>query len=328
MDVDLEPRKLGSSDMLVGRIVLGTMTFGEQVDEGEAGEIVHAARAAGATLFDTANSYCEGRSEEILGRIVAPFREEIQIATKVGSYRSGIPKGQPRLDRESILRECRASLRRLRTDYIDLYYLHMPDPMTDIEESFTALDELVRAGEIRNVAMSNYAAWQMTDAIHLARAEGWVTPVATQPMYNLIARRLEDELSPMTRHFGLSNLVYNPIAGGLLTGKYRKDGDLDPNTRFGMRRMYRDRYWNDAQFDAIEQLVGIADQAGITIIELAFRWLLMREEVTGIILGVSSLAQLRSNLQAASGPVLDEATLAACDGAWEELRGAAPAYSR
>lgn len=328
MDVDIDPRPLGTTDLRIGRLVLGTMTFGEQVDEDEATRIVELARESGVTMFDTANSYCEGRSEEILGRIVAPFRDEVQIATKVGSYRSGVPKGQPRLDRASILRECGESLRRLGTDRIDLYYLHMPDPMTDIEESLGALDELVRAGDVRHVAMSNYAAWQMTDAIHLARERGWSAPVATQPMYNLIARRLEDELSPMTGHFGLSNIVYNPVAGGLLTGKHRKDVDPDPSTRFGMRRMYRDRYWNDAQFDAVERLSGVADRAGLTIIELALRWLLMRAEVTGIILGVSGLEQLRGNVRAASGPVLDEATLAACDEVWEDLRGAAPAYSR
>jgi aryl-alcohol dehydrogenase-like predicted oxidoreductase len=328
LDIDLRPRQLGGSDMHVGRIVLGTMTFGEQVSEDVAIEIVRTAREGGVTLFDTANSYCEGRSEEILGRVVAPFRDEVQIATKVGSYRSGVPKGKPRLDRHSILRECKESLQRLRTDRIDLYYLHMPDPLTDIEETLGALDELVTAGHVRSVAMSNYAAWQMTDAIHLARERGWVAPIATQPMYNLIARRLEDELAPMTRHFGLSNLVYNPIAGGLLTGKHAKGSDPDPSTRFGMRRMYRDRYWNDSQFDAIEQLAGVAEQAGIGLIELAFRWLLMRDEVTGVILGVSSLEQLKDNLRAASGPVLDEATLLACDQVWDDLRGAAPAYSR
>lgn len=324
--IDLSPRRVG--DLQVGRLVLGTMTFGDQLDEAGSAATVHRARELGITMFDTANGYCDGRSEEILGRIIAPFRDEVQVATKLGATTAERPHGTPRIDAASIERELEGSLRRLGLDHVDLYYLHMPDHVTPIEESLEAMHRLVSAGKIRHVAMSNHAAWQMTEAVYVARHLGFTPPVAGQPLYNLLARRIEDEYSPATAHLGIADLVYNPLAGGLLTGKHRGAERPDGATRFGQRQMYRDRYWNEAQHAAVERLGRIADAAGISLIALALRWLLMRTEVTGIILGVSSLAQLDSNVAAADGPVLDAATLTACDEVWDTLRGAAPAASR
>jgi aryl-alcohol dehydrogenase-like predicted oxidoreductase len=324
--IDLSPRPVG--DLLVGRLVLGTMTFGEQLDEAASAAVIHRARELGVTMLDTANGYCDGRSEEIVGRVVAPFRDEVQIATKVGAATVERPAGTPRIDAASIERELEGSLRRLGTDHVDLYYLHMPDHVTPIEESLEAMDRAVRTGKVRNVAMSNHPAWAMAEAVHVARANGWAPPVAGQPLYNLLARRLEDEYAACSAHHGIADLVYNPLAGGLLTGKHRGAAAPDATTRFGMRQMYRDRYWNEAQHAAVERLGEVADAAGVTIIALALRWLLMRSEVTGIILGVSSLAQLEANVDAADGPQLDAATLEACDEVWDTLRGAAPPASR
>lgn len=324
--IDLAPRPVG--DLSAGRLVLGTMTFGEQLDEAGAAEVIHRARELGVTMLDTANGYCDGRSEEIVGRVVAPFRDEVQIATKVGAATADRPAGTPRIDAASIERELEGSLRRLGTDHVDLYYLHMPDHVTPIEESLAALDRLVRAGKVRHVAMSNHAAWAMAEAVHVARANGHAAPVAGQPLYNLLARRLEDEYAACSAHHGIADLIYNPLAGGLLTGKHRGAAAPDGATRFGQRQMYRDRYWNDAQHAAVERLAEVADAAGITLIALALRWLLMRDEVTGMILGVSSLAQLEANVAAADGPLLDAATLEACDEVWDTLRGAAPPASR
>jgi aryl-alcohol dehydrogenase-like predicted oxidoreductase len=324
--IDLSPRPIG--DLRVGRLVLGTMTFGEQLDEAASATVIHRARELGVTMLDTANGYCGGLSEEIVGRVVAPFRDEVQIATKVGAATAERPAGTPRIDAASIERELEGSLRRLGTDHVDLYYLHMPDHVTPIEESLAAMDRAVRAGKVRNVAMSNHPAWAMAEAVHVARANGWAPPVVGQPLYNLLARRLEDEYAECSAHHGIADLVYNPLAGGLLTGKHRGSTTPDATTRFGMRQMYRDRYWNRAQHVAIERLGEVADAAGITLIALALRWLLMRDEVTGIILGVSSLAQLEANVDAAGGPLLDAATLEACDEVWDTLRGAAPPASR
>ena len=323
--VDLAPRTVGG--MEVGRFVLGTMTFGEQLDEAGSAAVIHRALERGVTMLDTANGYCDGRSEEIVGRVVAPFRDEVRIATKVGAMTAERPAGTPRIDAASIERELEGSLRRLGTDHVDLYYLHMPDHVTPIEESLAAMDRLVRAGKVRHVAMSNHAAWAMAGAVHVARANGWAAPVAGQPLYNLLARRIEDEYAACSAHHGIADLVYNPLAGGLLTGKHRDTAPPEDGTRF-TRQMYRDRYWNSAQHGAVARLGEVADAAGITLIALALRWLLMRSEVTGVILGVSSLAQLDANLDAADGPLLDAATLTACDEVWDTLRGAAPPASR
>lgn len=323
---DLAPRRVG--DLEVGRFVLGTMTFGEQLDEAGSAAVIHRARELGVTMLDTANGYCDGRSEEIVGRVVAPFRDEVQIATKLGAATAERPAGTPRIDAASIERELEGSLRRLGMDHVDLYYLHMPDHVTPIEESLAATDRLVRAGKVRHVAMSNHAGWMMAEAVHVARAGGLAAPVAGQPMYNLLARRIEEEYAPATAHHGIADLIYNPLAGGLLTGKHRGASAPDAATRFGQRQMYRDRYWNDAQHAAVERLGRIADDAGISLIALALRWLLQRPEVTGIILGVSSLAHLEDNVAAADGPLLEATTLAACDEVWDTLRGAAPAANR
>jgi aryl-alcohol dehydrogenase-like predicted oxidoreductase len=312
---------------MFGPVVLGTMTFGTQLDERGSAEVVHAARELGVTMFDCANSYGGGRSEEILGRIVRPFRDEVQVVTKVGGRRSVDGDG-PRLDRDSILRGCDASLERLGVDHIDLYYLHMPDERTPIAETLAACQELVDAGKIRHLGLSNYAAWQITDATHLADASGWPLVRALQPMYNLLARRLEEEYVACTEHLDVSNLVYNPLAGGLLTGKHRYEAGPEEGTRFTRRTNYMERYWQRELFEAVAALDDIARAAGMTLIELSLRWLLSRPHVDGVLLGVSSLEHVRSNVAALDGPAPDADTLARVDEVWAGLRGAAPGYHR
>ncbi len=314
-----------------GRLVLGTMTFGGQLDEEAARTVAHRARDLGIMMFDTANRYAGGRSEEILGRIVAPFRDEVRLATKVGSAGpagTGAPEGGARIDAASIRREIDGSLSRLGVDHVDLYYLHMPDGVTPLEESLGAMHDLVTAGKVREVGISNHAAWQVVEAHHLALREGLTVPTVGQPMYNLLARRIEDEYLPASRHLGLANLVYNPLAGGLLTGKHRGAAAPAAGTRFAERTTYRDRYWSMQLHAAVDRLAAVAAEAGVPLIALALRWLLMRDDVTGIILGVSAVKQLEECVAAADGPPLDAATLAACDEVWLDLRGAAPAYNR
>jgi aryl-alcohol dehydrogenase-like predicted oxidoreductase len=326
--IDLAPRAVPGTDLRIGRAVLGTMTFGDQVDADQAEQLVHRARDLGVTMFDTANVYNDGCSEQILGRILAPFRDEVQIATKVGVPPSSAAPDAPRLDRGSVRRECEASLRRLGVDHVDLYYLHTPDPRTPMPETLAACAELVAEGKVRHLAISNHAAWQITDAVHLADANGWPRVRASQPMYNLLARRIEDEYAACSQHLQLADLVYNPLAGGLLTGKHRFDAAPAEGTRFDRRRQYRDRYWNEDQFTAVERLSAIAADAGVTLVELAVRWLLSRPLVDGVIFGVSSLEHLESNLAAAHGPAPDADTCARIDEVWDLLRGAAPRYNR
>ncbi len=315
------PARLGSDGPTLGRVALGTMTFGTQVDEPTAQRMVERCLDAGVTMFDTANTYTGGRSEELLGRIVAPIRQEVLLASKVGGQSGDRP-----LSADTIRREVDASLRRLGTDYLDLYYLHRPDPSTPLEETLPALQELVASGKVRFLGLSNYAAWQVGELLHLA-GDG-PAPRVSQPMYNLLARRIEEEYVAFSSHHGLVNIVYNPLAGGLLTGKHRADEPPPPGTRFRSSN-YRNRYWNEQQFRAVSELSAIAASTGCSLVELALGWLRSRPVVTTILLGASRFEHLDENLRAAvAGPSPDVDTCRRVDEVWAQLRGIAPAYNR
>lgn len=322
-----EPRTLAGTHLRASRVVFGAMTFGSQVDEAEAARMVDRCRQAGVTTFDTSNNYNEGRSEEILGRLVRPFRDGVLICTKAGS-----PSGQSDpelagLSRRGIVRSVDQSLQRLGTDYIDVFYLHCPDPRTPIEETLEALSEIKRLGKVRAVGQSNYAAWQIMEMKWLAEREGWPPPLISQPMFNLLARRLEDEYAACSQQLGLSNIVYNPLAGGLLTGKHQLSARPADGTRFS-RQNYRDRYWSPELFGAVDELASVAADAGLTLIQLAFRWLLAQPIVDCVLLGASSLQQLDMNLDAIDGAGPDAETMRRCDDVWRRLRGPAPQYNR
>ncbi|WP_199700927.1 aldo/keto reductase [Jiangella rhizosphaerae] len=322
-----DPQEEQLMPLTIGRVVLGTMTFGAQVDERGAAEMVRVARDAGVTMFDTSNNYAGGAAEEILGRAVKPFRDDVLLATKGGSHVEQADESLKGLGRAALTKAVDASLRRLGTDRIDVYYLHRPDYATPVEETLATLADLVAAGKIRHVGQSNFAAWQITELLLLARAHGWPEPLISQPMYNLVGRRIEAEYAACAQHFGLTNIVYNPLAGGLLTGKHRIDRQPEPGTRFS-REIYRDRYWNGPLFDAVERLATIAGAAGITLVELALRWVAHRPLTSAVLLGASRLEQLEANLRAIGGGPLDAATVAACDEVWADVGGAAPLYNR
>jgi len=294
-------------------IGLGTMTFGKQADEAEARRIVDAALEAGITHFDTANVYNAGVSEEILGRLLRG-RPGVTIASKVGS-RTSDPKNEC-LRRDHILTSCDASLRRLGLDRIDLYYLHQPDPGTPVEETLSAMETLVKAGKIARVGASNYAAWQLMQMLE--------TVSVVQPMYNLLARDVEREFLPMCRTFDLDVLVYNPLAGGLLTGKHRP-GEPAKGTRFDDNALYQGRYWNDAMFRAVAELQEVARAAGRPLLHLALQWL--KAQRVGILLGATRAEQLRESAAALRGD-LEPADLKACDEVYARLQGPIPKYNR
>jgi aryl-alcohol dehydrogenase-like predicted oxidoreductase len=316
------------TDLEFGRVALGAMTFGGQVDEPEAARMVHTCREAGVTMFDTSNNYAGGASEEILGRIVRPFRDEVLVCTKGGSPVDQADGSLAGLSRSALHKAVDGSLRRLGLDHIDVYYMHRPDWGTPIEESLAALDDVVRAGKVRYVAQANFAAWQVTEMHFLARARSWAPVRLGQQMYNLLARRVEAEYAACAEHFGWSTLAYNPLAGGLLTGKHRRPGDEPTAGSRFTKGMYRDRYWNPVQFEAVERLRGVAELAGLSLVELALRWVLARPLVSGILLGASSHEQLVADLDAVDGPPLDQDTLDACDEVWDGVGGVAPAYNR
>ena len=310
----------------VSRICFGTMTFGGQTDAEAARRMIDLCAGAGINFLDTANVYNAGASEEMLGRLLEGRRQDFIIASKVRN-KMGDGVDMAGLSRGAIFRAIDDSLRRLKTDYVDLYYLHLPDYAVDIEESLDAMNELVKQGKVRCLASSNYSGWQVVEMHWMAERKGYQAPYVGQPMYNLIARGIEQEYLPMSKRFGISNVVYNPLAGGLLTGKQRRDAPL-PGTRFDNNRMYLDRYWHQADFDAVDQLQRIAAAAGRSLVSLALNWIYHHTPVECIILGASRVDHLHENLKVLSDGPLGPETLQGCDKVWDALRGPTPKYNR
>ena len=323
----MEFRNLPKTGLRVSRLAFGTMTFGAQTDEATAQRIMDCCLDAGINFIDTANVYNGGAAETIVGKTLRGRRDKVILASKVRGKMGDAPD-ETGLSRSAILKAIDASLARLGTDYLDLYYLHQPDYDSPIEETLETMEELVRAGKVRFPAISNYAAWQVAEILWICEERGYHPYFISQPMYNLIARGIEDEYIPFCQRFGVAVVPYNPLAGGLLTGKHSKQGAPTPGTRFDGNKMYQDRYWLDDDFAAVEDLRSIAAEAGKTLVELALQWLLTQPAVDSIILGASRLEQLQENLKAADGPRLDKSVLERCDAVWKRLRGITPKYNR
>lgn len=322
----MEHIALHGTDLKVSRICFGTMTFGGQTDEAAATRMIDYCLDAGINFLDTANMYNKGASEEILGRALKGRRDRAVVATKV-FFRMGEGPEMGGLSRAAIRRAIDDSLRRLGMDYVDLYYLHAPDHDIPIEESLEAMHELVKAGKVRYPASSNYAGWQVVQILTIAEMKGYKPAQVTQPMYNLIARGIEQEYLPMCKEFDVSTVVYNPLAGGLLTGKQTPQAPL-PGTRFDNNKMYLDRYWHAQDFQAIEELKGIAARAGRSLISMSLCWLRYHTSADCIILGASKQDHLEQNIAAFDDGPLDDETLQACDAVWNKLRGPTPKYNR
>ena len=312
----------------VPRFVLCTMTFGDTADEAESAMLLEAATEAGITWVDTANSYSAGLTEEIVGRLLKG-RDDVVLASKVGQR-------HPEVGRESLLapdrvrRSVEGSLRRLGRDHIELLYLHQPDRTTPVAETLVAVAELVREGKVGALGISNYSAWQSMDLLRTADDVGCPRPVVSQQMYNLLATRLDEEYAEFAHSSGVATIIYNPLAGGLLTGRYRSADDAHTG-RFatsGIAAMYRDRYFDERLFAAVARAGQVADEAGMTTVELALRWTLRRPVVDSVLLGGSRVAQLRTNLAALARGPLPVDVQAAADAVAADLRGPMPAYHR
>lgn len=316
--------QLSRTGLTVSRACFGTMTFGSQTAEDAAARMIGVCAENGINFLDTANIYNDGLSEEILGRILQGQRGKFVLASKV---RGKMSDGTEGLSREHMLRSVEASLRRLRTDHLDLCYLHFPDYLTPLEETLATMDQLVREGKVRFPAFSNYAAWQVTRMLWLADSNGWQPALISQPMYNLLARGIEQEYLPMCKEFGVATVVYNPLAGGMLTGKQPADAPL-AGTRFDNNRMYLDRYWHPQQFAAIAELRQAASAAGRTLTSVALNWLLHHSAADCVILGASRVEQLEENLKAMEEGPLTQETVGICDAVWRGLRGITPRYNR
>ena len=292
----MEYRRLGTAGLRVSAIGLGTNQFGGKMDQAGVTSILDTALDLGVTFIDTADVYQQGRSEETIGVALDGRRHQAIVATKVASPMGEGPNGRG-ASRYHIMDGVEASLRRLRTDYIDLYQIHRWDDTTPVEETLRALDDLARAGKVRYIGASNFAAWQLARANLLAETRGWTTFVTIQPHYNMLERAIEQELIPYCEASGVGILPYFPLAGGFLTGKYRRGQSPPPGSR-GENNRSMQRYMNDATYDIIERLEAWATERGHGLGELAHAWLLARPRVSSVISGATSPDQVRAHAAA------------------------------
>lgn len=310
----MDYRYLTGTGIKVSPFCLGTMTFGEQVDENLGVRIVNRALELGVNFFDTARLYTDGESERILGKGLKGRRSDAIIATKVRFAENG------GLSRRNLIRQCEKSLKALDTDYIDIYYFHYHDVHTPLEESLFAMDDLIRSGKVRYFGVSNHSAWKIADIYWLCEKHHLNKPILSQNGYNLITRTTETELVPCLQAHGMGMVCYNPLAGGLLTGKH-KAGAPTADTRFGLDETYVDRYWNAENFRAIESLQEIAAENDMTPAQLALRWCLSRSFLDSVLIGVSKMEHLEQNITACDAPALSPEIEAKCDRVWRSLSG-------
>lgn len=325
----MENRRLGKYGLEVPALCLGTMTFGLQVDEKNSVGILDRAVDLGLNFLDSADAYplggnrdTLGSTEEILGRWMKQRgnRQRLLIATKCFAPTRGGPNGWG-LSRQHIMESIEASLTRLGTDHIDIYQSHGFDQFTPIEETLRAFEDLVTGGKVRYIGCSNYPAWRLGQALTAAERLGVSGYVSVQPRYNLLYREIETELLPLCRAEGLGVLVYNPLAGGFLSGKYKTGEQPREGTRFTLGSAagrYQERYWHQAQFQAVAELNEIVERRGQNMVSVAIAWVLAQEGISSAIIGASKPEQLDANL-AALEIEMDEELTKACEQAWWSL---------
>ena len=317
---------LPGTSVKVSRVGLGTMMLGDQTSEADSFSIVDYAFGQGINFFDTASSYIKGEGEKILGKALKGRRDKVIISTKV-FYPTSDDLNDRGLNRKHIIATVNTSLERFNTDYMDIVYMHAPDYDTEMEETLDTFTSLIRAGKIRYLGVSNYSAWQIADMLAICDKRGYIKPIVSQNVYNLLLRDVEMELLPCLKAHKMGMIVYNPIAAGLLSGKY-KSRELVENTRFANKKLYHDRYWHDKYFNAVEKFSSVADKYGLSLLELAFKWCANQPGVAAVLCGVSKLEQLKQNIQVFEGPSLDDEILKACNLVWEEMEGKTFLYYR
>ena len=306
----MDYRSLGRTGVQVSSLCLGCMMFGGRTGPDDSYAIIDRALDAGINFLDTANVYSRGRSEEVTGEALkrSGRRERVVLATKVhGTMAEDDPNARGN-SRRHIVEQCEASLRRLQTDYIDLYQLHRPQPDIPIDETLRAMDDLIRAGKVRYIGTSTFAAWQVVESLWVSKELGLHRVVCEQPPYNLLDRRIERELLPMARTFGIATIPWSPLGGGLLTGKYRRGEDLPEDSRFAQpgRTPQQQRRMNDAIWDVIEPLESLAQEKGCTLSQLALAWCVQQPGVSSPIIGPRTMEQLEDNLGALTVTHTDE----------------------
>lgn len=319
-------RKLTGTGITVSNLCLGTMQFGSQVDEKNGIEIVRYALDNGINFIDTANVYNGGASEIIVGKALKGCREEAVLATKIRYNITG-RKNDEGLNRGHMIAGVNACLKRLDTDYVDILYLHAPDYDTPIEETMEAAAQLVRAGKVRYIGVSNYAAWQIVDLLRVSEKQNGIAPVVTQDCYNLITRSIDRELVPCIKAHGIGLVVYSPIASGLLTEKHLC-GKPAEGSRMATNKQYNERFWKQMNLQAVQELNEIAQQIGMNITELAMNWCDSVGYVDSIIFGMSRLEQVKQNLAYMHDSPLCPEVLKKCDAVWAKLDDQSYQYNR
>lgn len=305
----MELRPLGRTGVKVSNLCLGCMMFGGRTAAAEAHDIIDKALDAGINFLDTANVYNHGKSEEATGDALKRNgkRHSVVLATKVHAKMGEGPNDMGN-SRRHIIEQCEASLRRLQTDWIDLYQIHRPQSDIPIDETLRALDDLVRSGKVRYIGTSTYAAWQSVESLWVSKELGLNRFVCEQPPYNLLDRRIERDVIPMAETYGLGIIPWSPLAGGLLTGKYHRDEPPAADTRFGTMATnpIQQRRWTTAVFDVVEGLQPIADEKGVTLSQLSLAWCMQQRGVTSPIIGPRTMEQLEDNLLAANVTITAE----------------------
>jgi aryl-alcohol dehydrogenase-like predicted oxidoreductase len=293
----MEYRRVGRTGLKVSEICLGTMTFGHGTDMEEAKRIVDLSLDAGVNFFDTANGYSNGQSETMVGEILKGRRHDAVIATKVFNP-MGTGPNDSGMSRVHIMNAVEASLRRLQTDYIDIYYIHHVDTQTPLEEMLRAFDDLVHYGKVRYIACSNYEAWRMMEAIWISESKGLARFECYQPQYSLVVRDIEEEIIPVCQLKGVGVVVWSPLAGGFLTGKYKPGQNKVEGSRSEEGWAFPERYFAPNADEILTTLLDVAKEIGRTPAQVATRWTLEQPAITSAIIGARTLAQAEDNLRA------------------------------
>ena len=307
------------------KLILGTMTFGESVFNPQAGEFINAFLDAGYEELDTAYVYNDGTCERLLGEVLPGLGRPYKIATKVNPRISG------RLDGEAAYKQVNESLERMNLPSVDTVYLHFPDPKTPVESVLEAMADLHRQGKYKELGLSNFPAWMVTDVWHICDSRGWVKPTVFQGIYNPLTRKAETELNACLNHFGMRFYAYNPLAGGLLTGRYGHYEDAPTDGRFTHRPNYQGRYWKKSFFEAVDLIRKAGEKYGINTIEATYRWLAFHSMLDGnrgdaILIGASKLGHLQQNMDTLKAGPLPEEMVQAFEQAWAVTKADSPEY--
>ncbi len=306
-------------------LILGTMTFGESVFRPEADEIVGAFLDAGYWELDTAYVYNDGTCERMLGDLLSELGRPVRIATKVNPRISG------RLDADAAYKQVNESLERMKRPSVDTVFLHFPDPATPVESVLSAMADLHDQRKFAELGLSNFPAWMVADVWHICEKNGWVRPSVYEGIYNPLTRRAENELNACLDHFGIRFSAYNPLCGGLLTGRYAAFEEAPSDGRFTHRPNYQNRYWKKSFFDAVEMIKAASTRFGITSTEATYRWLayhsmLRADRGDAILIGASKMSHLQDNLKAVTAGPLPEELIEVFEDAWKVARADSPDY--